>query len=86
MKVNDVKIKDTFDYLTLLEFVDSGNSHKRGLFRCVCGKEFEKYIQDLFKVNKTGQLKSCGCKKHGAKVKLPKRMDLASQLLSMAWR
>ena len=56
-KRTKINIGDTFNRLTVLEFVDKQNSHKRYKVKCVCGTE--KLVQGTHLIS--GNIRSCGC-------------------------
>lgn len=58
MKASEMKIGDTFNYLTLISEPYYKNKHQYALFRCVCGKEKEIRTSNVIYPQGT---KSCGC-------------------------
>lgn len=56
-----IKIGERIDFLTLIDYIplEGGRGHRRGLFRCDCGKEITRILTQMIKPVENP--KSCGC-------------------------
>lgn len=85
--VSPIPVGKSVDFLTLEEIIPgSEGGHRRGKFKCVCGKVVTRVIHHMLK--KGVNPKSCGCKiDHSKKARtVPKKkgldFDLANKFIT----
>ena len=81
--VPSMEIGEEIDFLTLIAYDTSTDcGHRRGIFKCVCGKEVSRIIYQMKK--KAVSPRSCGCKtiwERNAKPKKGFDGDLANKFI-----